>query len=336
VPKRISILIPAYNAEKWIGETIRSALDQTWLPKEIIIVNDGSKDRTLDIAKQFESKFVKVISQQNQGASAARNKALEYAQGDYIQWLDADDLLAPDKISEQMRIVDGNEMILYSSPHGAFHLYPERARFVFNLLWRDLAPVEWLVHKFADGLWMNPAGWLVSRRLTEKAGPWDIRLCRDIDGEYFCRVVAASEGIKFVQNARCYYREWSFGQISKNTTEEACRSVFLAAKLSIQCLRSLEDTERTRKASLTFLQRKCEYFYPDHGDLLKEANNLAFELGGRLVVPTLGWKFEVIRKLFGWKMAKKVVTIGRKLKLVAVVKRDEMLYRATRSSARNQ
>jgi len=85
----VSILIPAYNAERWIGETIRSALAQTWPRKELIIVNDGSRDRTLEVARQFASGNVLVVTQQNQGASAARNKAFELCQGDYIQWLDA-------------------------------------------------------------------------------------------------------------------------------------------------------------------------------------------------------------------------------------------------------
>jgi len=109
-------LIPAYNAEKWISETIESALSQTWPEKEIIIVDDGSKDNTLLVAKKYQSKRVRIISQQNKGASAARNAALKSAQGDYIQWLDADDLLAPNKITAQMRYAEegGKGLNLFS------------------------------------------------------------------------------------------------------------------------------------------------------------------------------------------------------------------------------
>ena len=70
----VSILIPCYNAEKWLSETINSALDQTWKNIEIIIVDDGSTDSSLAIAKTFESKNIKVLSQENRGASAARNQ----------------------------------------------------------------------------------------------------------------------------------------------------------------------------------------------------------------------------------------------------------------------
>src|SRR5947207_14277041 len=95
----VSILIPGYNAERWIGDSIRSALAQTWPRKEIIIVDDGSRDRTLSVAQQFACGNVLVVSQPNQGASAARNKGYELCQGDYIQWLDADDLLSADKVA---------------------------------------------------------------------------------------------------------------------------------------------------------------------------------------------------------------------------------------------
>src|SRR5918996_6070506 len=86
----VSILIPAFNAQDYIAETLKSAIEQTWEKKEIIVVDDGSRDQTLSVARQFASKTVSVVTQENQGAAAARNKALERCQGDYIQWLDAD------------------------------------------------------------------------------------------------------------------------------------------------------------------------------------------------------------------------------------------------------
>jgi glycosyltransferase involved in cell wall biosynthesis len=119
----VSILIPAYNSEKWIGDTIQSAINQTWTRKEIIIVDDGSLDNTLKIAREYESKNIKVLSQENRGAASARNKAYSLAQGDYIQWLDSDDLLAQNKISEQMKVVknDRTGLILISASFGLFY-----------------------------------------------------------------------------------------------------------------------------------------------------------------------------------------------------------------------
>ena len=101
----VSILIPCYNAEKWVSDMLRSALGQTWSKIEVILVDDGSKDRSLEIARSFQRKNLKIIGQENQGASAARNCAYSEAQGDFIQYMDADDLLSPDKIESQMRLL---------------------------------------------------------------------------------------------------------------------------------------------------------------------------------------------------------------------------------------
>ena len=91
----ISIIIPAYNSEKFIASTIQSALDQTWSNKEIIIVDDGSTDATLQVAREFEfaNENIKVYTQRNAGACSARNKGFSLSKGDYIQFLDADDLM---------------------------------------------------------------------------------------------------------------------------------------------------------------------------------------------------------------------------------------------------
>src|SRR4030095_15803874 len=162
----VSILIPSYNAERWIADTIRSALAQTWLTKEIIIVDDGSRDQTLHVARHFASKNVSVVTQENQGASAARNKAFELCQGDYIQWLDADDLLEPDKIGTQVEAADryGSERTLFSSAWAHFYYRIDKAHFAPTSLWCDLSPVEWLVRKMGQNLYMPPAAVLVARK----------------------------------------------------------------------------------------------------------------------------------------------------------------------------
>src|ERR1039457_1669638 len=98
----VSIVIPAYNAERTVAEAIQSAIAQTWPRKEIIVVDDGSTDRTAEVARRFASKGITIVSTENRGLSAGLNRAYEHSQGDYIQYLDADDLLAPDKIERQL------------------------------------------------------------------------------------------------------------------------------------------------------------------------------------------------------------------------------------------
>ena len=324
----VSILIPAYNAEKWISQTINSALSQTWKNKEIIIVDDGSRDNTLDIAKKFESNNLKVISQENRGQASVRNTALSYAQGSYIQWLDADDLLASDKISIQMSFAqnDSTSLTLYSSPHAAFYWRPEKARFRPDSLWQDLSPVEWMIKKFSEKIYIAIHGWLVSRKLTDSAGPWNEQLILNGDGEYFFRVVAASKNVQFIPEAKSYYRQWSFNQQGKGASEKALQSLLLSHKLCIKHLLSLEDSAKTRKASVQVLQSIYKRLYPEHIKTLKEVEKLIIELGGQPVLPTFGWKRTTLQRLFGWEMAKKIVAANHKLGLSLAAKWDEILY----------
>lgn len=302
----VSILIPAYNAEKWIAKTIESAISQTWPKKEIIVVDDGSTDQSLQIMKRMESKIIKIISQNNKGASAARNKALEFAQGDCIQWLDSDDLLASDKISRQLNsfALDRNSRVLLSSSFGSFYSRPEKARFTSTSLWNDLTPIEWLCRKYNENAWMSNAAWLVSRKLTEMAGPWNENLSLDDDGEYFGRVICASEQIKFVKEAKSYYRVGNARSLSHSVSDKALSSLFLSMNLNIDALRALEDSERTRSACLKYLQTWLIYFYPEQKEILQRVNAIARELGGELNLPEVRWKYWIIRKVFGWKIGK--------------------------------
>src|SRR5438552_11213746 len=88
----VSIVIPAFNAERWLAHAVKSALDQTWPWTEIVVVNDGSRDGTRAAAASFHSATVRVIDQANRGAAAARNRGFLESRGEFIQYLDADDL----------------------------------------------------------------------------------------------------------------------------------------------------------------------------------------------------------------------------------------------------
>src|SRR5579859_6937798 len=100
----ISVVIPSYNAARWIRETLASAIDQTD-DFEIIIVDDGSTDGTSEIVER-EFPWVRLIRTPNRGASYARNTGTEAASGDFIQYLDADDLLAVGKIAKQIAALE--------------------------------------------------------------------------------------------------------------------------------------------------------------------------------------------------------------------------------------
>jgi O-antigen/teichoic acid export membrane protein/glycosyltransferase involved in cell wall biosynthesis len=313
----VSILIPAYNAEEWVAETLCSALAQTWEPKEIILVDDGSSDRTLEVARRFESPIVRIVAQPNRGASAARNTALPLSQGEYIQWLDADDLLAPDKIALQMEAVKrgtGGRTLL-SSEWGSFMYGTAQAQFLPTALWESLPPLEWLHRKMGQNLFMQTATWLVSRELTEVTGQWDERLLHDDDGEYFCRAVMASDGVKFVPGSRVYYRCFGINSLSHIGTSDAkIASFWLSIQLHLRYLQSLDQSDRMQTTSLTYLREALINFYPEHREILSEIADMERQLGGRLELPQLSWEYVWLRNIFGWHAVKPAQRFLRKIR----------------------
>lgn len=326
----VSILIPAYNSQQWIADTLRSAIAQTWPRKEIIVVDDGSTDQTLAVARKFGRDGVQVVTQKNQGAAAARNKAFSLSQGDFIQWLDADDLIAPDKITKQMEAFDRSpsRKTLLSGPWGGFLYRYYRTKFVPTPLWSDLSPAEWLIRKMGQNLHMQTATWLVSRELTEAAGPWDTRLIADDDGEYFCRVLLASSGVRFVPEAKVYYRAVGASSLSYiGLSNKKLDAQWMSMKAHIGYLRSLEESDRVRAACVQFLQNWMVFFYPTRLDIFAEATETARNLGGELRVPPISWKYAWIKVLFGLQAAKRAQVLLPRLKWSVIRWWDKVLFR---------
>lgn len=330
MPPLVSILIPAYNAERWIGDTIQSALAQTCPRKEIIIVDDGSKDRTIEVARTFASKGVLVVGQENQGAAGARNKALTFAQGNYIQWLDADDLLAPDKIALQLdRLAQGaTPRTLISSEWGKFTYSVRRVSFSPDPLWADLSPVEWMILKLRDNVWMQTAVWLVSRELSEAAGSWDGRLLGDDDGEYFGRIMQHCDGVWFVPGSKVFYRR-AFESLSYiGTSQKKLEAQFLSIQLSVKYIRSMEDSPRVRAACVSLLNTWLMSYYPERLDIVEKLAQMAAELGGKLDAPRISWKYAGIQKCFGWVAAKRAQARYNRMKTSLLRGLDRAMFLA--------
>ncbi len=104
----ISVIIPAYNAERTILKTIESVQQQTFKDLEIIVINDGSSDRTLEILDTVEDDRLKVYSYENGGLPTARNRGISRAKGEYISFVDADDLWTEDKLEKQLSALQQN------------------------------------------------------------------------------------------------------------------------------------------------------------------------------------------------------------------------------------
>lgn len=314
VKNTVSVLIPAYNAERFVGAALQSALGQTWPHIEIIVVDDGSKDQTFAVAKRYQSAKVKILRQENRGAAAARNTALREAQGDFLQCLDADDLLSPDKIREQIEL-------LQAYPD---YLSVSSAKYFFDgedadagLLERSGAvdsddPVEFLAQLlgFEGSTRTIPCGaWLTPRSIANAAGPWDDSVhSPDDDGEYFARVILASRGIRASHSGCYYYRKFrQGGSYSTTYSERDLRGRLYSMNLKAGYLLARTQEPRIYRALANRYVELAFLAYPAFPEVTNEALCKSNEMGGTDYIPPFGtWKGELLRRLVGWKAARRL------------------------------
>ncbi|MDP9077358.1 MAG: glycosyltransferase [Bacteroidota bacterium] len=309
----VSIIIPLYNAENYVAETIKSALAQTWPNKEIIIINDGSTDNSLVVAQQFAGENVKVFSQQNKGASVARNYGLNEARGKYIQFLDADDLLSENKIEAQLKSLsgydeyvglcvtmhfqDGEDHLAYAADHTWMaEGSDDPADFLIKLYGADLIGPEY-------GSMIQPNAWLTPRSVIDKAGPWNEMRSPDDDGEFFCRVLLAGKGIKYAHDAVNYYRKFANPiSWSGQKSYEASNNILQSTLLKVKHLTEATNDPRAGIALSRLLWENAFNLYPHYKDLSSTAEKKAKDLApgikynpyrtgfNKALAGGLGWK----------------------------------------------
>jgi glycosyltransferase involved in cell wall biosynthesis len=319
----VSIIIPLYNSKKHIAKCIKSAVDQTWLNKEIIVVNDGSTDQSLEIAKAFESDLLKVFSQENKGASAARNFGIRESKGDYIQFLDADDLLSPNKIECQIKSLKGSFDKL--SVCATVHFFDETNHtdpLPIHEWYREGSddPIDFLIKLYGGGLigptyggMIQPNAWLTPKKIIDKAGDWNETLSLDDDGEFFCRILLASKGVRYSYDGINYYRKFkNAGSLSASASYKAMKSALESNLLKSTNLLQHSESPLAKKALARFFMENAFNFYPQFKDLSDIAEKKANELGGCEFEPyPKGYK-KILNLLLGWKQIKKLEFVKRK------------------------
>lgn len=316
-PPLVSILVPAHNAAQWISETLRSALGQTHANLEVIVVDDGSSDGTVDVVRSFADDRPRLIQQENKGACAARNRALAEARGDFIQYLDADDLLAPEKIELQLER-------LTHEPRGTVATCGW-ARFYDGDLdgavndnrhdWKDYDdPLDWLIDSGLGRGTMPIHAWLIPRIVAEKAGHWNESLRINQDGEYNARVVLAASKVAFVPDTHVYYRSGVSGTISRGDTEEALRSLLEATDLITKYMLDRRDDRLTREAVAGMYRHVSMRAYPRYPHISRKAEQEVVRYGGSARLPGGGRGFRLLRDTIGWKPAMRVQAFFRSLK----------------------
>lgn len=118
--RKVSVIVPVYNVERYIAKTIRSVLSQTYTEFELIIVDDESPDRSIEICQQFNDPRIKIVHQRNRGLAGARNTGIRHAQGNYIALLDSDDLWLPEKLEKHVQHLEQSPQVGISFSRSAF------------------------------------------------------------------------------------------------------------------------------------------------------------------------------------------------------------------------
>jgi glycosyltransferase involved in cell wall biosynthesis len=224
----VSVIIPAHNAGHCIRETIESVQKQTLRGIEIILIDDGSTDSTAELFPEFSANGVICLSQLQSGASAARNLGLEFATGDYIQFLDADDLLHPEKLELQQRHMLEQDVQLSFTLWSSFTRSPpsEYKPSYTHDYGVSRSGAELLVSFGHDGWFIPIHSWLTQKELIEKAGHWNPLLTTNDDGEFFSRVLMHCERVVCLDQNFAYYRRENANSLSRLTTSKKLQSAY--------------------------------------------------------------------------------------------------------------
>jgi glycosyltransferase involved in cell wall biosynthesis len=246
---KVTVAIPVFNCERWIGSTIEAALDQTWPRSEVIVVDDGSNDRTSDICESFGNR-IRFLRQTNRGGNAARNLALHQASGEWIQYLDADDSLHPTKIQSQIEVAAPDSDII-CSPVTTEHWSENR---LIGETEQQLGPnPDWYA------LWLRwnmpqTGGCLWRKSALSKIGGWNEAFRFNQDYELYFRALTADLRFQFVDAPLAVYRIWSENTVCRKDKTAVISGITELVHQFLDWLRSVGrwTPEYERLASLGF------------------------------------------------------------------------------------
>ena len=201
--KKVSIIIPNYNYARYLSDAIESALNQSYKPIEVIVVNNGSTDNSLEILKHFENR-IRVIDQANLGQSGARNSGLNHAQGDYIAFLDADDYWHPEKIEKQVKLLSSNTRLVYSGI-SKINNFDRKITSQIEPIFRGNCSEYFLSEPAVSIVLSGESTAIFSRTLINEVGNFDGNLNSAAGWDFFRRCSRYSS-FDFVPEPLTYYR----------------------------------------------------------------------------------------------------------------------------------
>ena len=305
----VSIIVPLYNTEKYIEETIQCLLSQTYPNIEIIVVDDHSTDNSFKIVSQIVSTKISLVKNPKKGACSARNYGFSISKGEYIQYLDADDLMISSKIENQIKQIKSlNNNVIAFGEWSRFYNNLENLRKATTLLNKDYnKPLNCLIDSW-NGKGMIPVhSWLTPAHLIKKAGKWSESLTHNQDGEFFSRAIIHAHALKFCTNSTVYYRSGIEGSISNGSaTKIQATSQLYSYQLYVKNLQGFISQEDLRKALahnfLNFMYR----FYNLYPDLVTTAEKEFKKLDVGKMWSVGGKNFRLLSNFIGYKNALKL------------------------------
>lgn len=273
----VSIIIPTYNRAHLIAETLDSVLAQTYKNWECIVVDDGSTDETDLLMKGYISKDSRFQyhhrpADRLPGGNAARNYGFEISKGEYINWLDSDDLISINKINDQIKCLENNwsKDILSTCKWGIFE-DSKNSKNLFEALYvyRNYDNIIFFLKDLYKQYGYFPAQtYLVHKSIVSKSGGWNEYLTINQDNEFFTRVICNCNKINFSKNAYVLYRtsrKDSTSLITENKIFDYYQSWKLIENiLMIRFKKEMPDEFKTMKRnSFLRIPLALEYIYSD-------------------------------------------------------------------------
>lgn len=311
----VSVLMPVYNGEKFLAETIENILAQSYSNIELIVMDDGSTDASYDIASRYTTdKRVKVFKQPNAGAGTARNRAFDESTGEYIMYMDADDLIASDKIERQVKLLINNDInTVVSSEWDIFYYDISEAKFPRLSIYKDYEhPITLITDMLNGGEMMQTSCWMMTRELIKNTGGWDKNITINDDGVFFTKVLTLASKIVFCPNAHVYYRR---GHESLSTSdiysEPKLQALLYSYMAQAEILLSVDSSLVIKTGiarNMALVMCKAKYGSP----LYQKAITKIKHLGLKPRHPFPGSKAATICKLIGFQNFLKIQSLWRK------------------------
>jgi glycosyltransferase involved in cell wall biosynthesis len=253
----ISIVVPAYNAQKTILETIYSVQKQTFFDWELIVINDGSTDRTLELLNIVADTRLKIFSYPNGGLSVARNRGITHAQGEFIAFLDADDLWTPDKLEAQLIALQSHPKAgvayswnYYMDEEGTTVYEPEIPIFFAGNVYHNLLLGNFIV---------NGSNCLIRKQAIESVGEFDPEVAGSADWDYWLRLAEHWDFV-LIPKPQVYYRGSSQSMSANVEFMERCNlqvieKAFQTAPAQLQYLKNASLANNYRYLANLYLAR---------------------------------------------------------------------------------